>query len=158
VDKRNGVNEPSRLSRGKIFQALVQKDFRQNTHDGTAHAEARLSFERLPHLRQKFGRADILITDLGGFVTVLEIKATDWDKIEPANVKRNLYRHQRQLFMYVEKCLEVDKLDVCLGIIYPHPPRKPGLRSSVENHLESQYGVPAYWYSEIRTGAPKQDA
>lgn len=145
------MSESEQLVRGKRFQALVQDDFRRNTRDGTALREARVSFEGMENARKRSGRMDILITELGEFVTILEIKATNWDRIKPANVRRNLWRHQRQLLAYVDKYLKVDKLDVCLGIIYPHPPGKAGLRDFVEKHLEEDYGVPAYWYSEIRT-------
>lgn len=94
---------------------------------------------------------DILITELGDFVTILEIKATDWDRIKPKNVKKNLCRHQSQLFKYVDKFVEIDKTDVCLGLIYPKPPKQNGLREFIEKHLEENYCVPAYWYNEIKT-------
>lgn len=145
------MSEPEQLARGKRFQRLVQDDFHRNTRDGTALPEAHVSFEAMESVRKKSGRMDILITELGDFVTILEIKATDWDKIKPANVRRNLWRHQKQLLTYVDKFLEVDRLDVCVGIIYPRPPQKPGLKGLVESCLEEEYGVPAYWYSEIQT-------
>ena len=116
--------EPRALRRGKAFQKRVQADFFRNSRDGTPRSEAWVSFAHLRSHGVRGGRADILITELGDFITVLEIKATDWDKIIPGNVTRNLWRHQRQLFRYVDKFLDVDGLDVCLGIIYPRPPRK----------------------------------
>jgi len=143
--------DPARLAAGKRFQAIVQEDFAKNTRDGKALAEVRMSFAALENVRQKSGRADILITELGDFVTILEIKATDWDRIKPANIKRNLYRHQRQLFRYVDKHVQVDETDVCLGIIYPKPPETAGRRQFIESYLEDNYGVPAYWYTEMRT-------
>lgn len=94
---------------------------------------------------------DILVTELGDFVTILEIKATDWDRIKPKNVAKNLYCHQKQLFNYVDKYVEIDKLDVCLDIIYPKPPKKKGLREFIERRLEEKYSVPAYWYDEIKS-------
>jgi hypothetical protein len=142
--------EPSQLKRGKKFQEIVQKDFMNHTVNSKAWKEERISFEGLEHIKQKSGRMDILITGLGDFVTILEIKATDWDRIKSKNVKRNLYRHQKQLFNYVDKYLDIDKLDVCLGIIYPKPPRKKGLRKFIESYLEENYCVPPYWFNEIR--------
>jgi len=115
-----------------------------------------VSFSAMENVRKKSGRMDILISELGDFVTILEIKATDWDRIKPRNIRRNLWRHQKQLFAYVDTCIEVDKLDVCLGIIYPRPPKTPGLRERIEACLEGNYGVPAYWYTEIRTGTPTE--
>ena len=152
------MTEPIQFVRGKQFQELVQKDFENNSKDGKVLREAHLDLAGLRHVKQKSGRMDILITELGDFVTVLEIKATDWDRIKPENVKRNLYRHQRQLLMYVDKHVTVDDVQVCLGIIYPEPPRKAGLRAFVESWLENHYGVPAYWYSEIRTPGYAENA
>ena len=152
--------EPKILKRGKDFQKRVQADFAVNSRDGTSRSEVPISYAYLHRRRENAGRpgksragggrADILITELGDFVTILEIKATDWDRIIPRNVTKNLWSHQRQLFRYVDKYLEVDGLDVCLGIIYPRPPTKAGLRERVESYLES-YGVPAYWYNEIQS-------
>jgi hypothetical protein len=143
--------EPEQLLRGKQFQEVVQRDFKRNNREGKAYAEETVSFEGLGQVKQNYGRMDILIAELGDFVTILEIKATDWDRIKPDKVKRNLYRHQRQLFMYVNKYVEIDEVDVCLGLIYPKPPRTPGLRDLIEATLMTNYGVPAYWYSEIRS-------
>ncbi len=74
------MTEPAQLSRGKRFQKIVQTDFIGNTKDGTAHAEARLDLSVLTNVRRAFGRADIFIAEDGDdYVTILEIKATDWD-------------------------------------------------------------------------------
>lgn len=141
--------EPERLRAGKDFQRIVQEDFRLHSRDGRVRPERSL---KLTHgvTRRRTGRMDILIDDLGDFVTVLEIKATDWDRIKPKNVTRNLYRHQRQLLTYVDQYVEGEGITVVLGMIYPRPPRKEGLRQRVEEYL-MEYGIPTYWYSEIRT-------
>lgn len=144
--------EPERLKDGKRFQEIVQQDFEQHSKDGTVRREAVVSFKELKKIKQKSGRMDILVEELGDFVTILEIKATDWDKIKPKNIKRNLYRHQKQLFNYIDKYVEIDHLDVCLGIIYPQPPQTKGLRKFIEEYLADNYGVPAYWFNEIQSG------
>ena len=64
------------------------------------------------------------VEDLGDFVMVVEIKGTDWDKIKPGNVRRNVRRHQRQVEMYIDRILDVDGMDACVGIIYPKAPKK----------------------------------
>ncbi len=140
--------EPEALRRGKAFEKIVQEDFTRNTKDGEAESEAFVSFVEMKKIHRKSGRIDILISELGDFVTILEIKATDWDRIKPANIKKNLWSHQRQLFRYVDKFSEVDELGACLGIIYPKPPKTQGLRETIEGYLES-YGVPAYWFNKI---------
>lgn len=144
------MTEPKQFIRGKKFQKIVQKDFEINSQDGLVKSEAVIKFEGLQKAKKKSGRADILITELGDFVTILEIKATEWDKIKPQNIKKNLWSHANQLLRYVEKYIVVDKVDVCLGIIYPHPPQKHGLRKVIESYLE-HYGTPAYWFNEIKT-------
>jgi hypothetical protein len=142
--------EPEQLKRGKRFQKIVQQDFEQNSKNGKVIPEAFVSFKELKEIKQKSGRMDILIKELGDFVTIVEIKATNWDNIKPENIKRNLYRHQKQLFNYIDKFLEIDKLDVCLGIVYPKPPKKEGLKEFIEKYLEDNYGVPAYWFNELK--------
>ncbi len=143
--------EPAQLSRGKRFQKSVQADFVENSKSGIVRAEARIDLTALTNVRQAFGRADILIAEDGDdFVTILEIKATDWDRIKPKNIKRNLWSHQHQIFMYIDQYVDHENLNVCTGIIYPYPPKTPGLRETIETYLES-YGAPACWYNEIST-------
>lgn len=145
------MGEPRQLTRGKRFQRIVQDDFLANSRDGKVVAEERVSLAHLTNPRHLHGRMDIFIGELGDFVTILEIKATDWDRIKRRNIRRNLWRHQRQLFTYIDKFLKVDDVSVCHGIIYPRPPKTPGLRDLIETLLDEEYGVPAYWYSEIRS-------
>lgn len=90
------------------------------------------------------------MSEIGNYVAVYEIKATNWDLIKPKNIKKNAWRHQHQLIKYVETYIE-ENIDVCLGIIYPFPPQKPGLRDVIEKYLE-EYGTPAYWFVEIKGG------
>jgi len=141
IDERD---QPEQLQRGKLFQAIVQEDFRTNNQSGLAEIEKCISL-----LSKKTGRMDIAVTNLGDMVAIYELKATDWDEIKPANVNRNLYRHQRQLFTYVDKYVEVENLSVCHGIIYPWPPKAESLREHIESRLTEFYGVPAYWYTEV---------
>jgi len=149
------MEEPVQLKRGKIFQKIVQEDFKLTSKNGAVLPEKPVSFENMEKIKQRSGRMDILITELGDFVTILEIKATDWDNIKPKNIKKNLYRHQKQLFNYVDKFIDIDKTDVCIGIIYPEPPKKIGLRQFIDDYLDENYGVPAYWYNEIKSEEEK---
>ena len=139
--------EPSQLARGKAFHALVQHDFAENNKSGIAKSEAYILLRDGP--KRSTGRADIFIY-LETFAAVFELKATDWDRIKPANVDRNLYRHQRQIFKYVDSQMRVFE-GVSLGILYPAPPKRPGLRSYIEEAMTSRYGLPVYWYSDIST-------
>ena len=141
--------EPEQLRRGKEFQRVVQRDFEHNSKSGLVRSEHTVSLAGTS-ARQRRGRMDILVAEMGNLVAILEIKATDWDRIKPQNVTKNLYRHQRQLWMYLERYLDVEQLEVSPGIIYPTAPRTPGLRERVEAYLDER-GAPAYWYDEIAT-------
>jgi len=137
------VNEPTQLKRGKAFQKEVYKDFERHNKSGLFKAE---QYRHL--LRGKRGRMDVLISELDDMVAVYEIKATNWDKIKPGNIKKNAWSHQRQLHHYVESFVE-EGIDVCVGIIYPAPPTSHKLQETIETYL-MEYGAPAYWFSEIK--------
>ena len=142
--------EPKQLRRGKQFHRTVQRHFERYGIDGVVRAEKSVSLTiGLSCVRK--GRIDVLVDELGDFVAVFEIKATDWNRVKAKNVVRNLWSHQRQLFKYVDEYTEVMGSGVCLGIIYPRPPRGDSLREKIETYL-AEYGVPAYWFSEIRSG------
>ena len=146
------MNEPEPLRRGKRFQKIVQADLGVNSKSGLVRCEAPIEFFPKRTTRKKWGRADILITEMGDLVAVLEIKATDWDRIKPKNVKKNLWRHQHQLYSYIERFLEVDKKGVSAYIIYPTRPSSAELCTVIDDYLES-YGMLAHWFDEIATEA-----
>jgi len=143
------MSEPIILKRGKEFQRTVQIDFIKNDKSGFLSIEKHVSLESLKDIKQRKGRMDIFVyEDSDDFVTIFEIKATDWDNIK--HIKRNLYRHSKQLFNYIDKYMNVDKKNVCLGIIYPFPPKKVGLREQIEKLAMDLYSFPVYWYNEIK--------
>ena len=148
------MTAPRRLRRGNAFQEIVQADFIANTQGGGVEREARIHFGSAgPKNRNVTGRVDIWIDDniKIGAIAVYEIKATDWDLIAPENVRRNIYRHQKQLLDYVYKYDFGDNLQVTYGLIYPYPPKREGLRDEVENLAMLAYHVPIYWYTELNT-------
>ncbi len=145
---------PKQLRRGIAFQELVQEHFIARTAGGGVNREFRIEFgaysDGQPITVKRTGRVDVWIDDLAsGACTVFEIKATDWDRIAPHNVRRNVYRHQKQLLDYVYTYYVRDGLQVGFGLIYPSPPMQPGLRERIEDLAMDSYGVPVYWYSEI---------
>ena len=85
---------------------------------------------------------DVFVAELGGFVSVIEIKATDWDRIKPKNITKNLSAHRRQVWKYIEKYLSDVGVDVCGGIIYPSTPTSPSLKERIEEYL-SAHGLQA---------------
>lgn len=142
--------EPEQFRRGREFEAKVRTDLALNSNDGVVNSNYHIDLRALENARQRHGFADICITELDDFVTIIEIKSTDWDRIKPKNVTKNLWRHQNQLFKYVDRFVDVDGINVCLGIIYPKPPEDADLRARIEAYLD-EYGAPAYWYTEIET-------
>lgn len=139
------TTEPLNFQRGKRFHKLVQADW-------LASAGGKILSEHgipLAHVlqKQRHGRIDIFVDELGDYVTVVEIKATSWDRIKPANIQRNLAAHRRQVWRYVEKYLEVDRVACCPGVIYPRAPKTPGLKERIESYLNS-YGLQVVWYHD----------
>lgn len=124
------------------------------TQEGVGKREVHIDFRaetKLQHRkRNKSGRVDLLIDDLGdNQIAVIEIKATNWDTIAPKNVRRNIYRHQKQLFDYADKYFSVDDLRPSIGLIYPFPPEKEGLKEEIEQLALHCYHVPVYWFNEL---------
>lgn len=139
--------EPEILSRGKAFHKKVQEDWKDTAKDGGINIEHTIKLSLIPKnsKRKRYGRMDIFVDDLGGFVSVVEIKSTDWDGIKNKNIKRLLGAHRRQVWQYIEKYIDKNKMDVCPGIIYPKSPKRTGLKELVEDYL-NDYGLQVVWY------------
>lgn len=150
----SGMTAPKQLRRGNAFQEIVQADFITNTQGGGVEREFHIDFGprsvESHHKGNKTGRVDIWIkVSENDDIAVYEIKATDWDLIAPRNFRRNIYRHQKQLFDYVYKYNFLDNLQVTYGLIYPYPPEGEGLRGKIEKLAMESYHVPVYWYTEL---------
>jgi hypothetical protein len=141
--------EPEILRRGKDFHKRVQEDWKNTARGGQVNLEHTilLSLLRNKTKRRKSGRLDILVDEMSDFVSVVEIKATDWDKVKVKNRKKLLGSHRRQVYKYIEEYLDVIKIDVCPGIIYPTAPDTPGLKVMIEEYL-NDYGLQAVWYDD----------
>jgi len=140
------MTEPEILRRGKEFHKLVQSNW-EKTAEGKVQCEYAIPLLRISrstkHLKQ--GRMDIFVDEVGDFVSIVEIKSTDWDMIPEKNVKRLLSSHRRQVWKYIEKYIDGDQVDVCAGIIYPTAPLHEGLKERIESYLED-YGIPVVWF------------
>jgi hypothetical protein len=90
---------------------------------------------------------DIFVHESGDYVTVVEIKATDWDRVLARNRRRLLGAHRRQVWRYIEKFIDGDHLNVCSGIIYPAAPVTAGLREEVETYL-NDCGLQVVWFDD----------
>lgn len=136
--------EPLILKRGKEFHKKVQEDWRNTAKNGDIFPEHTIPLSHLKNLG-KSGRIDIFVDDIGDFVSIVEIKSTDWDKIKEKNRQKLLSSHRRQVWKYINKYLDIDHIDVCPGIIYPSEPKTPGLKLKIEKYL-NDYGLQVVWY------------
>ena len=137
--------EPDLLRRGKRFHRRVQEDW-ERTAQGEIFVEKTIPLLQPKAVgRRRRGRMDIFVGEDDGMVAVVEIKATDWDRVR--HVNRVLRSHERQVWKYVTKHLDGDGLTVCPGIIYPTAPSKPGLKEEIEEFLNAQ-GLQVVWYDD----------
>ena len=141
--------EPEQLRRGKEFHRLVQADWAGTVAGGTARPEHTIRLNALPRrgTRIRRGRIDIVIDQINDFVTVVEIKATNWDAVKTRNRRKLLGSHRRQVLRYVDKYLDHDGVSVCAGIIYPRSPHGPGLKEEVETYL-NDHALQVVWYED----------
>jgi hypothetical protein len=137
--------EPEQLKRGKQFQEAVQSEW------AGGNAQERRRIEHTTPLlrgvtrtgRRRHGRMDIFVDELGDMVTVVEIKATDWDQILHHNRQKNVASHRRQVWNYIEKYVDGEQTDVCAGIIYPRAPRTDGLKEHIKGiSTATEYMLP----------------
>lgn len=139
------MREPEILRKGKEFHWRVQQDWKLSAKDGNISSEHRsLLVHKIGH-HKRHGRLDIFVDELGDFVSVIEIKSTDWDTVLPRNRKRLLGSHRRQVWRYIERYIDVEHVDVCPGIIYRIAPSTPGLKEMIEEYL-NDWGLQIVWY------------
>ena len=142
--------EPEQLKRGKAFHRLIQAEW-------ASEAQGHICAERTitkPNGRR--GRVDVFANDADpkGVVAIVEVKATDWDRIKAKNIHRNVRRQIRQIWSYIESQIRDGKYvrggvekDVCPGIIFPRRPRDPGRMKLIEELFEEE-GIPVVWHDE----------
>jgi hypothetical protein len=143
------TTEPEILQRGKAFHKKVQDDWERTAKDGNLTREHSVELSQIsaPTRCKRRGRLDLFVDELGDYVSVVEIKSTDWDNVKEKNWKRLLGSHRRQVWKYIERYLDTEKIDVCPGIIYPNSPSTPGLKEMIENCL-NDHGLQVVWYDD----------
>ncbi len=142
------------MRRGKQFHKLIQREWLTTTKDGRPRPE-----RFIKRLNSRNGRVDILVEELGEFVSIVEIKCTNWDKMRNKNVIRNMRRQIRQIWNYVDAELEIYGKQVCPGIIFPKLPRDPKRCEQIEA-MFNKSGIQVIWHNEsidhlkLRVGLP----
>jgi len=130
--------EPKQLKRGKIFHKKLQEDWRKTTKCKSEKQIKKPSGRR--------GRIDIYVEGEENLVAVVEIKASDWDRMSENNLRRNINRQIKQIWDYIESQLEQGK-DVSPGIIFPERPKNPERMKYIEKLFEEN-GIPVVWEDE----------
>lgn len=120
--------EPKRLRRGKDFHKKIQNEWLE-TAEGVILPE-----KTIRRLTKRRGRIDIFVDDDSddNHVAVVEIKASDWDKMKPKAIRRNAMRQVRQIWSYVDAQLELEGKEVSPGIIFPTRPSDPERLKTIE--------------------------
>jgi len=142
--------EPEALRRGKAFHNHIQESWRRD-------AEGKVTRERAvtkPSGRK--GRVDVFVDDEepDGVVAIVEVKASDWDKMTDKAVRRNVRRQIKQVWDYIESQIVAGKYtasgegkDVCPGIIFPKRPKDKARMKWIEDTFEEE-GIPVVWEDE----------
>ena len=141
TDRKNKIQIfHQNVSRGKKFE-LEEKL-------GWKDVEAiEKRYEAYTEWQSKSGRIDIRIDEIGGYISIIEIKSTNWDMMKQHRFRPNTLRHARQVLRYIKKEVFDDCLQVCPGIIYEQEPTNKDTRIQVENILNEQ-GIQVVWRSE----------
>ncbi len=142
--------EPKVLKQGKLFHRKIQNEWLRSIVDGHPAIEYSISLHTSPTYPQRVrrGRLDIFINELGPYVSIVELKSTNWDRIKNANISNLLSSHRRQIWKYINEYIDFKKIDVCAGIIYPKKPLMKTKRMTVETSM-NDYGIQVVWQDQI---------
>lgn len=97
----------------------------------------RVEIEASTAWKGRRGRIDLrLVDETEGFSVVVEMKASDWDKMLPHRVRPNALRHARQLWRYIDAQLEHGP--VLPALVYPLEPKTLGRKEEIEAILHER--------------------
>jgi len=120
-----------RVRRGRRFQTWERSKWSGLAHEAV-ETEAQTGW------KGKRGRIDLrLVDEEEGHSVVVEMKASDWDKMAPHRVRPNALRHARQLWRYINA--ELEGGPVLPAIVYPVEPKTPGRKEEIEAILHERY-------------------
>ena len=130
--------EPEQLRHGKDFHKKIQKKWR-NEAEGNVETEK----STIKPTGRK-GRMDIFVRSDGNLVAVAEAKASNWDAMTSAAVRRSINRQANQIWDYIES---ESGMEVSPGIICPKQPKDTGLMHLIEQSFEER-GISVVWEDE----------
>ena len=142
--------EPVQLQRGKQFHKLIQQEWLE-TAQGDVKPE-----RTVVKKNQRRGRVDVFVDDddPDGAAAIVEIKASDWDRMTDKAVVRNAKRQIRQIWDYIESQIVGGeyvstgvKKGISPGIIFPRQPRDK-VRMKLIEDLFWEEGITVVWHDE----------
>jgi hypothetical protein len=115
----------SNIRRGRRFEAEEKA--------GWGHiAQKHIAFEASTSSGGKGGRIDIKIDENLGYIALVEVKATDWNKLRHHRIRPTAQRHARQVWRYAEDFVDSRGKDVCPAVVYEYEPKDSHIRAEVE--------------------------
>jgi hypothetical protein len=132
--------EPDRLRSGRRYHKKVQDEW-EDSAEGTVQSE-----KPITKPSGGAGRIDIHVTPDGETVAVVEIKASDWDRMTNSGVRRNVRRQIRQIWDYIHSQL-ADGKDVCPGVVFPARPSSEERMKLIEEMFLAEW-IPVVWEDE----------
>ena len=118
--------EPERVKQGNAFHRKVQSQWVRE-YQGESRTEL---IVRKPNGRA--GRIDLCLDPGTETVSVVEIKASDWDQMTEAGVRRKVKRYAAQVFQYVDSQMSGIRTGVCPAMVLQFRPLKAGRAELVE--------------------------
>lgn len=129
------------VGRGRKFEEWERSQWNSGVNTAA-------EFEAFTQWEGKRGRVDIrLRLEEDGHTVIVEIKATNWDRLKEHRVRPTALRHARQIWRYIEDHLS--PLDVIPAIVYPSPPKKPGRKEEIEEILNDRL-IQVIWREEYK--------
>jgi Holliday junction resolvase-like predicted endonuclease len=116
------------VRRGRRFEAEERAGWRHI-------ARQNIAFEAATAWGPKRGRIDIKIDEDAGYIAIVEIKATDWDRLKRDRIRATARRHSRQIWRYVDDHVENQGKEVCPALVYEYEPSDARVRAEVEQVL-----------------------
>lgn len=134
--------EPKALRRGRRFHRSVQADWLEKAQ-GDVDVEKGIT---KPGGRR--GRIDVFVDAGDALVAVAEIKASGWNRMTAGAVRRNVLRHARQVWDYIESQLAEGK-EVSPGVVFSKRPTSTRRLELIEALFEER-GIAVVWQDESR--------
>lgn len=142
--------EPDPLKRGKAFHLKIQAEWE-------SEAEGDVFSERWVIKKTgRKGRVDVFVNDddPDGCTAIVEIKASEWDRMTDQAVKRNIRRQIRQVWGYIETQIDGEDYvstgehkSVSPGILFPIRPKDAARLEMIERQFVAE-GIVVVWHDE----------